>query len=153
MLPALDLMFHSYFSGELKVKSRPSAQLPEAVERAIDVIRTNTSETPPGPLQLKQLSQAAHTTPENLCRQFKKFLQLGPLEYSKLARLDRAANQLRRTSVSLKEVALSTGFYDAYHFSRSFKQVYGMSPKEYRKSLVNEWLSQKNPIIQTFYRQ
>lgn len=153
MLPALDLMFRSYISGEVKVKSRPAAQMPEAVERAIGMIRANVAQSPPDPLQLKQLSEAAHTTPENLCRQFKKFLRLGPLEYAKLARLDRAASQLRRTTASLKEVALSTGFYDAYHFSRSFKQVYGMSPKEFRKTEYNEWLSQKNPIIQTFYHQ
>jgi transcriptional regulator GlxA family with amidase domain len=78
-------------------------------------------------------------------------LELGPLEYAKLARLDRVANQLRRTPLSLKEIALSTGFYDAYHLSRSFKQVYGLSPKAFKESPYNEWLSQKNPIIRTLY--
>lgn len=146
-LPALDLMLRAYVSGEVTVKPSPHPRLPEAVERAVEAIRENTAQSPPAPLRLKELSQAAHTTPENLCRLFKKSLQVGPLEYVKLARLDRAANQLRRTPSSLKEIALSTGFYDAFHLSRSFKKVYGVSPKEFRETEANEWIAQKNPII------
>lgn len=151
MVPALGLMLQSYATGEWTVKPQPAAHLPEAVERAVEAIRSNTSQEPPEPLHLKDLAQAGRTTPENLCRLFKKSLELGPLEYAKLARLDRAANQLRRSSLSLKEIATTTGFYDAYHLSRSFKQVYGLSPKEFRESGYNEWISQKNPIIRTLY--
>jgi len=153
MLPALGLMIQSYVSGELSVKPQPSAHLPKAVEKAIEIIQDRASQSPPRPLRLKDLAQGANTTPENLCRLFKKALELGPLEYAKLARLDMAANQLRRTSLSLKEIALATGFYDAYHLSRSFKQVYGLSPKEFKESETNDWLSQKNPIIRTQYRR
>jgi AraC family transcriptional regulator len=147
MRPALDLFLRGYLSGQVTVKSQPQPRSPETVERAVDFIRTNMAQSPPAPLKLRELSQAAHTTPENLCRVFKKFLGLGPLKYAKLARLDRAANQLLRTAASLKEIAFSTGFYDEYHFSRSFKQVYGMSPKEFRATVYNEWLTQRNPII------
>jgi AraC family transcriptional regulator len=146
-LPALDLMLRAYGSGEVTIKPSPHPRLPEAVVRVVEVIRLNTAQSPPAPLKLKELSQAAHTTPENLCRLFKKSLQVGPLEYVKLSRLDRAANQLRRTPSSLKEIALSTGFYDAFHLSRSFKKVYGISPKEFRETVDNEWVAQKNPII------
>lgn len=152
MLSVLDLMIQSYIAGEVEMRVQPGAHLPEAVEQVVQMIRVCVTQTPPKSLLLKELAQVAHTTPENLCRLFKKNLDLGPLEYAKLAKLDRAANQLRRTSLTLKEIALATGFYDAYHLSRSFKQVYGVSPKEFKESVYNEWLSQKNPIIRTLYR-
>ena len=150
-VPALNLLVQAYVNDETVVRAQPAAHLPEAVEKAVDLIRQKTALAPPEPFRLKDLALAASTTPENLCRVFKKALDLGPLEYAKLARLERAANQLRRTALSLKEIALSTGFYDAFHLSRSFKQVYGVSPKEFREAEMNEWLSQRNPIIRTLY--
>jgi AraC family transcriptional regulator len=152
MLPVLDVMLSSYITGEVAVKSKPANQLPDSLEHVLEAIRNNTAQNPPPTIRLKQLAMTAHTTPENLCRLFKKYLNLGPLEYTKLAKLDRAANQLRRTSLSLKEIALATGFYDAYHLSRSFKQIYGLSPKEFKESPFSEWLTQKNPIIRTLYK-
>lgn len=151
MIPSLELMLQSYVTGEWAVKAQPATHLPVAVARAVEAIRENTIRTPPGPLRLKDLALASRTTPETLCRLFKKSLKLGPLEYAKLSRLDRATNQLRRTSLSLKEIATATGFYDAYHLSRSFKQVYGISPKIFRESGNIEWISQKNPIIRLLY--
>lgn len=151
MLPALDLMLAGYAAGEWTVKAPPSAHLPEPVERALEAIREGTAPSPPRPMNLSDIARISGTTPENLCRLFKKSLELGPLEYAKLARLDRSANLLRRTTQGLKEIATATGFYDSFHLSRTFKQVYSLSPKEFRESPYNEWISQKNPIIRTLY--
>jgi YesN/AraC family two-component response regulator len=38
------------------------------------------------------------------------------------------------TSLSVQEIAVRTGYGDAYYFSRIFKKVTGLSPKSYRKS-------------------
>ncbi len=34
--------------------------------------------------------------------------------------------------MQIKEIALSLGFYDEYHFSKQFKKIVGVSPKNYR---------------------
>ena len=73
------------------------------------------------------------------------------MEYAKLARLDKVASQLRNTNLSLKEIAYSTGFFDPFHLSKSFKQVYGLSPKIFRQRPDKEWVSQRNPIIRILY--
>ena len=36
----------------------------------------------------------------------------------------------------IKEVAISLGFYDEYHFSNQFKKIKGVSPKKFKNSLL-----------------
>jgi AraC-like DNA-binding protein len=153
MVPALELMLQAYFSGQVELKPQSAAQFPDLVEKAVEVMTEMTDQTPPAKLSLTDLSRKVHTSPENLCRLFQKTLHLGPLEYAKMARLDRACNLLRRTNQSLKEIAVNTGFYDSFHLSHSFKKVYGVSPKAFKESRYNEWIAQKNPIIRSLYRR
>ncbi len=151
MVPTLELMLRSYITGQVGVKPQLASQLPELVQRSVEVITRKTSLDPPEHLSLTELARVVHSSPENLCRLFQKSLHLGPLEYAKLVRLDRAANLLRRSNQNLKQIAASTGFYDAFHLSKSFKKVYGLSPKDFKVSKLNEWITQKNPIVQTLY--
>ena len=52
----------------------------------------------------------------------------------RLAACERALNDPRAARQTLTQIAYSHGFSDAAHFSRSFQQRYGASPREYRKS-------------------
>jgi AraC-like DNA-binding protein len=38
-------------------------------------------------------------------------------------------------TMTLEMIAESLGFYDAFHFSRTFKKLYGVSPSSYRGSV------------------
>ncbi|HET9870241.1 MAG TPA: helix-turn-helix transcriptional regulator, partial [bacterium] len=151
MVPTLELMLRSYISGQVGVKPQLALKMPELVGRSVEMIARRIAQAPAKRLSLTELSKEAHTSPENLCRLFQKSLRLGPLEYAKLVRLDMAAHRLGRTHQSVKEVAAATGFYDAFHLSNSFKKVYGLSPKDFKASPLNEWITQKNPIVQTLY--
>lgn len=43
-----------------------------------------------------------------------------------------AARLLVRSSMRIQEIAVRVGYSTANSFSRSFRQFYGMTPKEYR---------------------
>ncbi len=53
----------------------------------------------------------------------KRFL----LEY----RIERACTLLVTTNCSIQEISNSVGFEDPFYFSRAFKDVKGMSPRQY----------------------
>ena len=49
-----------------------------------------------------------------------------------------AADKLRYTAASVADIAASLGFSDASYFTKSFKSVYGMTPKDYRKATADQ---------------
>lgn len=40
-------------------------------------------------------------------------------------------------SQTISQIAMKYGFYDASHFARSFRQLFGVSPTEYRRQVAN----------------
>ncbi|MBD3314935.1 MAG: helix-turn-helix domain-containing protein [Chitinivibrionales bacterium] len=65
------------------------------------------------------------------CGIFKKCLDISPMAYIKGLRLKRSAAFLVTTDWSLKESPNKCGFYDAFHFSRSFNRQYGIPPSQF----------------------
>jgi AraC-like DNA-binding protein len=148
-LPALDMLIRAYVSGQVAIAAKVPRTPPDAVSRAVDAILVHTERQGNTALRLGELAKAVNTSPENLCRVFKRSSGLSPLEYAKLVRLDRAAAQMRNTSLSLKLIAGANGFYDAFHLSRSFTKVYGVAPKVFRESERSDWLTMRNPVTRT----
>ncbi|NQV36028.1 MAG: helix-turn-helix transcriptional regulator [Phycisphaeraceae bacterium] len=63
---------------------------------------------------------------------FKQYGAVTPSHYLMRLKLNKAANLLHTTDMSIKDIAQSVGFDDPYHFSRNFKQCHGQSPRQYR---------------------
>jgi AraC-like DNA-binding protein len=53
-------------------------------------------------------------------------------------RLERAEEHLRKSRISLKEIADGCGFSDQNYFSKAFAAKYGCSPSEYRKKMYKK---------------
>ncbi|WP_315982677.1 helix-turn-helix domain-containing protein [Aliamphritea spongicola] len=49
-------------------------------------------------------------------------------------RLQKARRQVLESKVSLKDLALELGFNDQSHFGKKFKQRFGVSPAQARRS-------------------
>lgn len=49
-------------------------------------------------------------------------------------KMKEACKLLRSTNLYIYEVAQQLGYQDQYYFSRIFKKVVGISPKEYKNS-------------------
>lgn len=69
-------------------------------------------------------------------RMFIKKKGISPSKYISDVRLKKAVALMSMQSLSLNEIAVSTGFYDFSHFTKSFITKYGISPGEYRKQYI-----------------
>lgn len=54
------------------------------------------------------------------------------MSYCGESRIRQAKEMLRGSSVKVKDLAESLGYYDQYHFCKAFKKATGMSPTQYR---------------------
>lgn len=63
------------------------------------------------------------------------YLRCGPAEYIRLQRIRYAQRLLKETNLPITEIAFAVGISDYNHFSRTFKQVNGISAREYRKKV------------------
>ena len=86
---------------------------------------------PSVPRMAEKLGVSART----LTRRFKMATGLSIGEYTLQRRLDEAQSLLRRTNLSVTEIAFSVGLADPSHFTRVFKQQLGLTPTRYRAAV------------------
>jgi transcriptional regulator GlxA family with amidase domain len=65
-------------------------------------------------------------------REFKKLFKDSPAKWVLKKRLKLAAELLINTELHVGEITYETGFENQTHFSRTFKEKYGITPSLYR---------------------
>lgn len=84
-------------------------------------------------LSLEDLAQTAGVHPVTVSKYFRKYFGCTFGEYIRRIRIERSLSIIKNSSFSLTEIAYECGFYDQSHFSRTFQQLTGFSPKSYAK--------------------
>ena len=82
---------------------------------------------------MEEVAEAVHLSRTYLSILFKKETGEKFSDYLQKIRLNKACQLLQDTNQQIAEIAENTGFFDAAHFSRVFKEHYTISPAEYRK--------------------
>ncbi|MDT3718278.1 GlxA family transcriptional regulator [Pseudomonas oryzihabitans] len=84
------------------------------------------------PIDLKELAFYVKVSQRQLERLFQKYLQCSPSRYYLKLRLIRARQLLKQTTLSIIEVASVCGFVSTPHFSKCYREYYGMPPRDER---------------------
>lgn len=84
-------------------------------------------------ISLEDIAQAAMISGRECLRCFNLCLKETPIEYLTNYRINIAKDLLRTTNKSITDIALETGFSNSAYFTKVFKQVAKMTPREYRK--------------------
>jgi AraC-like DNA-binding protein len=100
-------------------------------ERCLAIIQQNYREMK----SIARLAEECHISTGYLSRIFKKYAGESPSEILTRLKLNRAGELLLQDNLLIKEISDEVGYEDPYHFSRLFKQHYGMSPKHFRESV------------------
>lgn len=84
-------------------------------------------------VELSDVCAAAGLSRGALSERFNEAFGVSPIQYLRKARLDRAADLLERTGLSLQRIARSVGYRSMSAFGRAFRQEYGLAPGAYRE--------------------
>ena len=89
------------------------------------------------PLPLDDLARMGNISRRQLERLFRNFMNDTPSGYYLKLRLRRARHLLEHTSMSVLDVALASGFVSPPYFSRAYRNLFGLSPREDRRNFRN----------------
>lgn len=92
---------------------------------------------------LSDLAVACHMDPATVCRLFKRFGQASPYQVLLRRKMNYAAGRLQHSNDMIKQIAAEVGFADPFHFTRAFKRIHGLSPKQFRDSTARQPRSTK----------
>jgi AraC family transcriptional regulator, exoenzyme S synthesis regulatory protein ExsA len=84
-------------------------------------------------LSLEDFAKLSHRSLSAFKRDFRKYYQQPPGKWLLQKRLEYSAVLLKNVALNVSQVALDCGFEDLSHFSRAFKDKFGMSPANFRK--------------------
>lgn len=104
------------------------------IERCIAYMESNLNK----PLRVSTLSALLGVSPSHFFFLFKRITGRSPIDFFIRMRVRRACEFLERTTLSVKEIAVSLGYEDQFYFSRVFKSVIGLAPRNYRLRLLQD---------------
>ena len=88
-------------------------------------------------LKLEEFAETHGISRKHLSTHFSRAYGIPPKKYQSLRRLEEARSMLaREPDRNVTEIALACGFHDGADFSKKFKMRYGISPREYRRSVA-----------------
>ena len=89
-------------------------------------------------LTLDEISKAAMMSRRSFTSGFHTVTGQSRGDYLRQIRIRTAVNLLRKTPMSISQVAQSVGFYDTSHFYKLCTELYGVSPMQLRRDL-SQW--------------
>ncbi|AEV99881.1 AraC family transcriptional regulator [Niastella koreensis] len=100
----------------------------DVVDAAILYMQEHINEN----ISLQDLSSHYNYSASRFSSLFKQKTGYAPIDYFIQMKMQKASQQLDFSSSSVKDIALSMGFDDPYYFSKRFRKIIGLSPKQYR---------------------
>ena len=86
-------------------------------------------------LSVPLVAQLVGVSPSYLTALFHKNLQISPGEYIRRIKLQESKQMIRENNLNFTEIAAELQYSTVHHFSRQFKEKFGITPTEYAKSV------------------
>ncbi len=108
--------------------------LHQGIQNAVSYITKHYTEG----ISVKTLADISNMSESHFYAAFRKHVGDSPIAYINHYRLSIAAEKLTQTDITVSEISYSVGINDPLYFSKLFKKIYGMTPKEYRSAYQNK---------------
>jgi AraC-like DNA-binding protein len=109
----------------------PAAELPEAVEKAIRLLRSHACHEE---ISLPWLARKCGVCAGHLSRLFVRSTGLSFTEFVARLRIEHAVDLLQHSKKTVTEIAFESGFSSLSQFHRVFRRIQGCSPRELRRN-------------------
>ncbi|UCG57557.1 MAG: PocR ligand-binding domain-containing protein [Phycisphaerales bacterium] len=112
---------------ELVYSSQDGKKLTQ-IRPAINYIDANYDK----PLTLAEIAKASHLSVSRLAHIFKEQMGVTIIDYLTSVRIERAKQLLLATEQNCTEICFEAGYNNQSYFTRTFKELVGMTPRQFR---------------------
>jgi AraC-like DNA-binding protein len=101
-------------------------------------------------LSIHEFARMCNRSVSSFKREFQKHYGTSPGKWLLERRLQHSASLLHSTAMNITEIAFECGFEDLSHFSKAFKEKFGLNPSAYRKEASPGYAAipeQPSPVI------
>ncbi|MBE7722855.1 AraC family transcriptional regulator [Lacrimispora indolis] len=88
-------------------------------------------------IKINDLAEACSMSESHFRRVFEEGMNMKPLDYVNLVRVQNACELLKKTDKSMEEVGAESGFASISAFNRNFRKLLDISPYQWKKSEEN----------------
>ena len=134
MLKLKELIIHVLYNcDDAGLKSYLGSLAVDALPSLTHIMETNYCFN----MKLEEFARLSHRSLSKFKSDFSNYYHTTPGRWLLNKRLELASNLLLNNHENISEVAFECGFEDVSHFSRVFKNKFGMAPSSFLKSLKN----------------
>ena len=117
-------------TGDVKNSNSDSGYSPEEI---VTLVKEYVQKNYAKELDLNSIADNLGFSSSYLTKVFNKVEETTPSKYIRNYRMGIAKQLLQNKDMTIAQVAECVGYNDPFHFSKSFKQTYGISPTEVRQ--------------------
>lgn len=128
-LSELVFLLWQHLPKEKAVVSEKTLRDSERIKRMLRYVQQNYTDE----ISVADIAASASISQSECLRCFKSTIGIPPIQYVKRFRVQKAAELLSSTGQKIGDIGAQVGFLDTSYFTRSFREVKGMSPGEYRQ--------------------
>jgi len=100
----------------------------QLIQKAIAIVENHLEEPE---FSVEQMSKELGMSRGQLYKKLSSLTAKSPVEFIRLIRLQRAAQLLNKSQLTIAEIAYKVGYNNAKYFSKHFKEAYGVLPSAY----------------------
>lgn len=120
--------------SELTLNQKPRSSAYLRILPALEYIANQKVNT----MTVKEMAEICNLSPSGFRKLFTQEMDVSPIRYVQERTLNRATVLLECSDLSISEIAVESGFQDAFYFSRFFRKMTGCAPTQWRKRRLND---------------
>lgn len=115
-------------------KSRRTRKVNQYIKEALNYVNEHYME----PIRMEEIAMASGLSESHFRRVFEETMNMKPLEYVNLIRVDKACFLIEREDMSMEEISYRVGYQTQSSFNRNFRRLTGMSPYQWKKKKTKQ---------------